>query len=195
MNVSEIKYEDLTQDAVDKILFDGIECIEEDSQLCGDCIMVLGSNSATKYRIPKAVELYNAKRSNKIMVCGASEAANMTEKLLELGVPRENIIVEDKSLSTVENFICSLYVLNREFQLSNIKTILLVTTRFHMRRSLMWAESLMPGWMKILPCPADDTNTLRHNWFLREKNSKLAKDEAYKISCYIRDGCFPDFEI
>ena len=201
MKVSEINYEDLTQEVVDKILFDGIE----DSQLCGDCIIVLGCSSPTKYRIPKAVELYNNKRSNKILVSGGavwetefgniSEAHAMKEKLLELGVPSDDIIVENMSLGTVENFICSAYILNREFQIANIKTILLVTTRFHMRRSLMWADSLMPKWIKIAPCPADDTNMLRHNWFLREKNTKIAKDEAYKITCYIREECFPDFEI
>ena len=150
MKVSELKYEDLTQGVVDKILFDGIE----DNQLCGDCVIVLGCSSPTKHRIPKAVEVYNNKRTTKILVSGGaiwkteygniSEADAMKEKLLELGVPSNDILVENMSMGTVENFICSLYVLNREFQIINIKTILLVTTRFHMRRSLIWANSLMP---------------------------------------------------
>lgn len=197
VKVSEIEYEDLTQDAVDKILFDGIDGIDgiEESQICGDCILVLGSPSAYKYRLPKAVELYNNKRSNKIMVSGGNESLIMKNQLAELGIPPENILIENISSNTAENFICSLYILNREFQITNIKTILLVTTRFHMRRSLMLAEAFMPKWIKIVPCPADDTNTLRHNWFLREKNIKIAKDEAYKIACYIREGCFSDFEI
>lgn len=197
MKVSEINYDDLTQDVVDKILFEGIE----DNQLCGDCIMVLGSASAYKYRLPKAVELYKQKRARKILVSGGTtdgaepEAHRMVKYLTEAGVPPEDIFAEDISTSTAENFICSLYVLHQKIKITTVKELLLVTTRFHMRRSLMTAESFMPKWIKVYPCPADDTNTLRHNWFLHEKNNKMAKDEAYKISCYIREGCIDDFEI
>lgn len=201
IKVSEIKYENLTQEIIDKIIFDGID----DNQLCGDCIIVLGSAPPHKYRLPKAVEMYNDKRSDKILVCGGtvwetengniSEAHAMREKLLESGIPSDDILVENMSSNTIENFICSAYVLNRTFQIANVKTLLLVTTRFHMRRSLMWAEVLMPKWITVYPCPADDRHTLRHNWYLHEKNKKIVMDEAYKISCYVRAGCFPDFEI
>jgi uncharacterized SAM-binding protein YcdF (DUF218 family) len=201
LKVSELNYDCLTPAIIDKILFEGIE----DSQLSGDCIMVLGSKIANKYRIPKAYEIYSANRSNKILLSGGkiieteygniSEAENMQKKLLKLGVSLDDIIIENTSLNTIENFICSLLPLQRIFKLSSVKSILLVTTRYHMRRSLLMANSFLPKWIEILPCPADDSNTLRHNWFLHEKNYKIARDEAFKIACYIRDGIISDFQI
>lgn len=201
MKVSELDYNFITQEVVDKVLFDGIE----DLKLSGDCIMVLGSKIATKYRVPKAIEMYNEKRSDKILVSGGnivetefgnmSEAENMSNFLLNNGVPKEDIIIENTSLNTIENFICSLLSLQRAFNLCSIENILLVTNRYHMRRSLLLAKSFMPKWIDIIPCPADDTNTLRHNWFLKEKNYKLATDETFKVVCSIREGLIPDFEI
>lgn len=201
MKVSKLQYEDLTNEVVDKILFEDIN----DYEYNGDCILVLGSKIAHKYRVPKAVDLYNAKRSNSILLSGGtiveseygliSEAELMKIKAIELGIPVENLIIETKSKTTQENMICSLLSLERTKKLTNIKSILLVTTRYHMRRSLMMAETFMPKWIKVYSCPADDTNTLRYNWFLTERNAKLAKDEAYKISYYIREGYIADFDI
>ncbi len=201
MKVSELKYEDLTNEVVDKILFENIN----DYEYNGDCILVLGSKIAHKYRVPKAVELYNANRSNTILLSGGtlveteygliSEAEIMKQKAIELGIPEENLIIETESKTTQENMLCSLLALERTKKLTNVRSILHVTTRYHMRRSLMMAETFMPKWIRVCPCPANDTNTLRHNWFLTERNAKLAKDEAYKITCYIRECCIADFDI
>lgn len=200
MLVSKINYEDLTQEVVDKILYKGIEDLGFD----GDCIMVLGSNKANLYRIPKAVEIYNTKRSNKLLLSGGdmknedgiiNGANSMRERVLDLGVSSEDIILEDISLTTKENMICSLLILERTFKLCNVKRILLVTTRFQMRRSLLMAASYMPKWIEFCSCPADDVSTLRHNWYLTESGRKRALGEAFKISSYIREGSVSDFEI
>lgn len=201
MKVSKIKYEDLTHEIVDKILYDGIE----ERITNTDCIMVLGSTGAVRHKIPKAAEIYHNKYAPKILVSGGmireteygntSEAFAMKEKLLELDVPPEDILVEDTSQYTIENFVCSLLVLQRAVGLHKIKSIQLVTALFHMRRSLMISDAYIPKWIKIHPCFSTDGSTLRLNWFSTEKHSKRARDEAYKISCYIREGCIADFEI
>jgi len=51
MLVSKIKEEDLTIQVVDRLLFQGIE----DTGETADCILVLGSVKAAKYRVPVAV--------------------------------------------------------------------------------------------------------------------------------------------
>lgn len=66
MLVSQIKEEDLTLEVIDRLLFQGIEDTGENA----DCVIVLGSIKAAKYRVPVAVEAYNAGRSNKLMLCG-----------------------------------------------------------------------------------------------------------------------------
>lgn len=79
--------------------------------------------------------------------------------------------------------------------LSNIKRILLVTTRYHMRRGMLMAKAYMPKWIEIVPCPADDTNTLRHNWYQTEEGYNRAKEEAQKIVSYVKERSIEDFEI
>lgn len=110
MWVSEITEEILTDEVVDRLLFEGLEDTGEDV----DCIIVLGSIKATRYRVPMAVDAYNSGRANKIMLCGGAlrdfpdgeciEAEHMYKRTLELGIPEEDIILENTSKSTVENF-------------------------------------------------------------------------------------------
>ncbi len=198
MKVSTLKPEDLTNDIVDKILFRGLE----DRGDAGDCIMVLGSTKAPRYRVPKAVSIYRDKRSSKILLCGGrtvdgtlSEAEMMRRKAIELGMPNEDILMEELSLSTKENMLCALLPLDRAFKLSRIQRILLVTTTYHMRRCLLMAQAYMPRWIEISPCPADDTNTCRDTWYRSETGCQRAKDEAWKIICYINEKSIDDLEI
>lgn len=111
-----------------------------------DCIIVLGSMKAAKYRVPAAAKAFFSGRSEKIMLCGGktrnfsgesmAEADNMYQKALELGVPEASLIVERNSQNTIENILCSLLELQRAMWLNQVKSVLLVTTTYHMRRSL-----------------------------------------------------------
>ena len=202
LKVSELNYEDLNEEYIDRILYDGI--IDDNKN--GDCILVFGSRSAIKYRVPKAVELYKAGRAKKILLSGGKviehnnelkmECQIMKEKAIELGVNKDDLIEESISIkSTKENVLASLLILDREFGLNNIKRILVVSTTYHMRRCMMMLETYMPDWIQFSMCGANDTRTNRDNWFLNDEGYKRAKLEAYKISCYIREGSIKDFEI
>lgn len=201
MWVSKITEDDLTNDVIDRLLFNGLNDNGENA----DCIIVLGSVSATKYRVPVAVNAYLTGRAKKIMMCGGkmrqllnevtSEAELMRNKAFELGVPESDIIVEDKSQNTVENILCALVELQRTMWLNNVKSILLVTTSFHMRRSLHIAKYLFPGHIKVFPCPADDETTRRDNWMNTPEGLERAKSEALNIVRFVNNGVFPDFEI
>ena len=201
MKVSELKNDELNIKIIDKILFEGIENTTDN----GDCILVLGSSSANKYRVPKAIEIYKQNRANKILMSGGrilnnefgqeSEAYLMKKSAVNNGILESDILIEEVSLTTKENMICSQLELERYFKLGKIKRVLLVTTRYHMRRSLLMARKYMPNWIEIVPCPADDTNTLRHNWSKSERGFKRAKEETIKIISYIKEGSIDDFEI
>jgi len=201
MWVSKITEEDLTNEIIDKLLFEGITDTGENV----DCIIVLGSTKAAKYRVPVAVKAYNAGRTNKIILCGgvlkkfsneeSTEAEHMYKRVLELGVPKENIILENTSQSTVENILCALVELQREFWLNRVKKVLLVTSTYHMRRSLAIARYLFPTHIDIVPCSADDNNTNRDNWMNTQKGRERTKREALNIVECIKNGVIPDFEI
>ena len=201
MLVSKIKEEDLTLETVDRLLFQGIEDTGEPT----DCIIVLGSIKAAKYRVPVAVDAYNAGRAGKIMLCGGklrdfpdetcSEAEHMHKAVLALGVPEENVILENSSQNTVENILCALVELQRAFCLNKVHRVLLVTTTYHMRRSLAIARYLFPEHIAIVPCPANDNNTRRDNWMNTPVGIERANGEAMKIVRNVISGVIPDFDI
>ena len=62
MRVSKITREDLTNDVVDRLLFEGLH----DPGASVDCIIVLGSVKAAKYRVPAAAKAFFSGRSEKI---------------------------------------------------------------------------------------------------------------------------------
>ena len=201
MVISKIKEEDLTQEVVDRLLFQGLEDTGEKA----DCIIVLGSTKAAKYRVPVAVEAYKAGRASKIMLCGGklrdfsdgkySEAQHMHKAALELGIPEEDIILENSSQDTVENILFAMIEMQRNFWLNKIRRVLLVTTTYHMRRSLAIARYLLPEHIAVIPCPADDNNTRRDNWMHTPVGTQRAKAEAMKLVQYAANGVIPDFEL
>lgn len=106
-------------------------------------------------RLVHAVELYKAGKSRWILVSGGSatggrsEAEQIKDILLVMGVSRRDILMETQSLNTHENALFSAPILKaREFN-----KILLVTSAFHMRR----AQALFAaqGGLQIVPAPTD----------------------------------------
>ena len=198
MLISELTIDNLTDEIIDRVLYEGIEDTGENV----DCIMVLGSLKATLYRVPVAAKAYHDGRASKILLSGGivnggdkGHAEDMRNKAIELGVEAEDIIIENRSQNTVEKMLCSLLELQRAFWLNRIKKVLLVTTTYHMRRSLAIARYLFPDHITVLPCPADDNNTRRENWMKSEEGRKRATSEVAKIINCVNNGLFPDFEI
>ena len=201
MWVSQITENELTDHVIDRLLFDGLN----DDGKSADCIIVLGSIKAVKYRVPVAIKAFFEGRAEKVMLCGGktrsfsdgnmTEAERMYERALELGVPKTSIILENNSQNTTENMLCSLLELQRSMGLNKVKSVLLVTATFHMRRSLQIAKYLFPPHISVYPCPADDTTTKRDNWMNSKEGIDRAKTEALKIVRYVTDGIIPDFEI
>ena len=66
MWASKIAKEDLTNDVIDRLLFEGLN----DKGASADCIIVLGSIKAAEYRVPVAAEAFFSGRSEKILLCG-----------------------------------------------------------------------------------------------------------------------------
>lgn len=201
MWVSKITTEDLTNDVIDRLLFEGLH----DTGVAVDCIIVLGSIKAAIYRVPVAAKAFFSGRSEKILLSGGkirtfsnqrmAEAEHMYQKALELGVPETSLIVEKSSQNTIENILCSLLELQRSMQLNQIKSVLLVTTTYHMRRSLQIANYLFPSHISVYPCPADDTTTKRDNWMNSTEGIDRAKQEALNIVRCVNNGVIPDFEL
>ena len=201
MRISEIDRYNVTEDIIDRVLFKGLEDCGEKA----DCIVVLGSIKAYRYRIPIAVEAYRKGRANKILLSGGAardfeegrmtEAEHMRMHAINMGVAPEDIIVDNLSQNTVENMFGSLLELQRSFWINHVKKVLLVTTSYHMRRSLALARYYFPKHIEVMPCPADDNNTKRENWMESDEGRKRANEEVINIINCVENGLIPDFEI
>lgn len=199
MYISDLEVENLSDMQMTELLFSGME----DDQETGDCIFVVGSSKAVEYRLPKAIDLYKQGRAGKILFSGGvtwnpsevPEAVALKERAMALGVPEEDILIEDKSLHTQENVLASLLVLNREFQLWRITRILAVTNAYHMRRLHLTLKTYMPDWIDYTLCPQQDTNTGKDNWYTNERSRQRVYTEAEKLIKYVKQGALADMPV
>ncbi len=117
-----------------------------------DVIIVLGAGirgetptKALVYRLNKALEYHERNPKALIVVSGGqgprediSEALAMERYLVERGVTSSNIIKEDKSTSTQENFLFSKRILDNHFDREY--TTSYVTNDFHIFRASIYAK-------------------------------------------------------
>lgn len=106
-------------------------------------------------RLFQTLELYYKKRVNKILISGGSgsiskpnhrEAIYIKKYLETILIPDSNIIIENKSKNTYENAVFSKQILD---SLQFNGSILLVTSSYHMKRSLAIFEKA--GYKNITP--------------------------------------------
>ncbi len=151
----------LTDEEITRIVFDGVA----DDGHKGDFILVLGFRDVVEDRVPKAVELYNAGRAGKIIFSGApvldtpfgplSEAEHMARVAMELGVPAEDIIIDNMAKTTDENMICSLLLMQREMKIRDIRRVLIVSSPQHLKRAYHTARLFWPEHIAVTLCPAE----------------------------------------
>ncbi len=128
-----------------------------------DLILVLGGGIdkgryltlVSSHRLVRGAQLYFDGRANKILVSGGipgkvnvPEAAVMAQEARRLKIPAGDILLEKKSRNTHEQAV----EVKKIADSLQMKTILLVTSFSHMKRSLMAFENL---GFKIYPAPAD----------------------------------------
>ncbi len=131
-------------------------------------------------RLDSAYEFYKENKDITIVVTGGQgpqeimpEAHAMQKYLIEKGVPKEQIIVEDKSTSTKENFMFAkeLLLLNG---IESDEKIAFATNHFHCYRSMQYAKaagynnvstiSSKTGFFSIAPSYIREVFAILHYW-------------------------------
>ncbi|MCG1023298.1 YdcF family protein [Sutcliffiella horikoshii] len=197
--ISRLDSSKLTDQQMTDLLFGNIK----DDNKSGDCIFVAGSSKAVEYRLPPAVQLYQDGRAEKILFSGGvvwdgsglTEAQMLADKAIELGVPAQDILMENQSLHTKENVLASLLVLDRAFYLHRISRLLVVTSHYHMRRINLTLRTYMPDWIDYSLCPVNDKSTREDNWFLNPYGRQRVEAESAKLISYVKQGIIMDQEL
>jgi len=97
-------------------------------------------------RLSQTIDLYHQKKIKKIVLSGGNgnlvgnqenEALNTAEYLRRIGIPNSDIIIDEKSRNTYENFKYSKELLKN---VDNTSKILVITSAFHVPRSRLIAK-------------------------------------------------------
>lgn len=140
-----------------------------------DCILVPGCQIwgrtpswMLEYRLEKALSLYKQGYAGTIIVSGGqgadeitTEASVMKQWLADRGVDSTHILEESRSTSTFENLAFSLAIMKEH----SLQSTIVVTSDFHIFRSLMLAERL---GIKATGAPAASVPHLKPYYYVRE---------------------------
>ncbi len=125
-----------------------------------DYIIVLGSGligdqvpPLLASRIDKGIErfhrFHSTKRPVKVIFTGGQgsdeklpEGVAMANYAMEKGLPKEQIIIEDKAVNTYENLLFSKQLIEAERGAHGKYNVLTVTNNFHVFRALLWARKV-----------------------------------------------------
>lgn len=191
MKISKLTAEKITDEIVDKVLYEGLDYKNEKI----DVSIVLGSSKAHIYRLPYAIDAYKKGLISKIIVSGGrgigipadiSEGEFLKEKAIEECVKEDDIIVEDRAMTTLENMEYSLQLIKENNILAENMVIAIVTSSFHMRRSMMLAKRVFNDKIRIIPLPGEDNSTRRTTWFTNEQGRTRAFGEVKKLMEYVQ---------
>ena len=153
-------------------------------------ILVLGNKSkkVTEERVDRALEYYSNCGTEKFLmfsggVSDPTEAEFMKNYAMTKGIDQKNIITEDKSRNTIENFEMSKAILDNMFSHGSC-SVVVCTSTFHIKRSMVLARIILTGYC----------TEFIHT---REPLTELQiRNEDNAILCCLRDlalGIIPDW--
>lgn len=143
-----------------------------------DAIVVLAGG---KGRIEEGVRLFREKRGNWLFLVGVDPAVRKSDLYRpETGDPlADNVVLEKTSRSTLENAIYGRDLLAKH----KIRSVLLITSRYHLKRSAILFRNSLPSEVVIYPHPVDSSN-LKKDWWYHVGTFRLLFSEFYKYCLF-----------
>ncbi len=169
-----------------------------------DAALVLGGTpSVMKGRAEAAAKLWAEGRCKLFIPTGGvcwetefgfiSESQTLKQYMLRCGVPEEAIICEDGATTTHSNMTLSKPILAEKMDLTTAK-IAVVTSAFHMYRSLALAKAYIPESEFFGVSYTESADTPES--FMNDPDISLAiSKECYCLSSYVKRGLIPDFQV
>lgn len=142
-----------------------------------DVIIVLSSGSD---RVEHGVMLYKSGYSDKIILTGgSSETKRMSLQAQDLGVSADDILIEDKSLTTFDNARYSLGIMKAQ----GFKSAIVVTSPYHTRRSEIIFSHFFRG-LDFTMCSIPYDTSIYSNWWKYSQTKKEVISEYLKLLFY-----------
>ena len=155
-----------------------------------DLVIIFGTRH--KQSAKKAFQLYNNGLTDKILITGGkgnnnilSEAEELAEDLISLGVKKSDLIIENKSDNTLENVLFAKEKIEQTIGFENIKKVIAVVKHYHAKRALMTLKKHFPKDIELFPAIYDINNFNQNNWHQREVGRRNVLSEWKKIPKYL----------
>jgi uncharacterized SAM-binding protein YcdF (DUF218 family) len=143
-----------------------------------DAIVVLAGG---KGRVDEGVRLYREKKGDWLFFIGVDPSVRKSD----LYIPRrgdpspDGVILEKASRNTLENAIYGRDVIMKK----DVRSILLITSRYHMKRASILLRNALPKDVAIYPYPVDTIN-LKEAWWSHVGSFHLLFNEFYKYCMF-----------
>lgn len=144
-----------------------------------DAIVVL---TGGKGRVEEGLRLFREKKGRELFLIGVNPSVRKHELYVPKGddPPDSRLILEKQSRNTLENAIYGRDLLMEH----KVRSILLITSRYHLKRSAILFRNALPEDVAIYPYPIDSSN-LKESWWSHQGSLKLLFSEFYKY-CLLR---------
>lgn len=171
--------------------------LEDGSDLTADVAIVFGTWHAHREAVEKATSLYRKGFVNKILTTGGPnenakyiEGEEMAKELHKNGIPKGDILIENKAMNTLESVIFSLSTLDKALGLQNIKSIVAVVKTFHSRRALMTLKKNSPSriHLKVASYESSYYAFTSVNWDETDQGREKVMGEMERIEKYLKKG-------
>lgn len=165
------------------------------SSVKADAIVVLAGG---KGRVEEGVRLFRERRAPYLLFIGVDPTVRKSDLYRpKPGDPSsDRVILENVSRNTLENAIYGRDLILRQ----QVGSVLLITSRYHMKRSAILFRNALPKELPIYPYPVD-TKNLKAAWWNHGGSFYLLFSEFYKYCMFraffmlapgeLRSGSFP----
>ncbi len=166
-----------------------INKLQDYSENKTDAIIVL---TGGKGRVPEALDILRKGYADRLFISGAGGGATVSEMLLEHGVERgeidewqDKVELGHKAENTQQNAAEAAEWIRK----SNYKTIRLITSNYHMPRSMLEFENIMPD-VEIIPHPVTPEHIKMDEWWKNRGSRNLILSEYHKFLAVKLDNAF-----
>lgn len=143
-----------------------------------DAVVVLAGG---KGRVEEGVRLYREGKGTSLFLIGVDPSVKKADLYKESpdGRSSNQVYLEKVSRNTLENAIFSRELISQH----NVRSILLITSRYHMKRSLLIFRNMIPKDIAIYPHPISSKNSIVA-WWSHGGSLRLLFSEFYKYCLY-----------
>lgn len=143
-----------------------------------DAIVVL---TGGRGRVEEGISLYREHRARWLYLVGVDPLVRKSDLFKDLTGKRggEEIVLEKSSRNTLENALYSRDLIARQ----KVRSILLITSRYHMKRAVLIFRSILPKDIAVYPYPVDSKN-LKQEWWAHGGSFRLLFSEFYKYCLF-----------